>query len=88
MPAICVSQPSPFVIIFPEKRGYTRCQLYFVEYLVYGSQQFSRLIQRHLTLNLEICLEIRHQQRGGDSLAGDISRYQPETPSPRSRKSK
>ena len=37
--------------------------------------------RRHPALNLEIRLEVRHQKGGGDSLAGDVSRDQPETPS-------
>jgi hypothetical protein len=51
-----------------------------VKYLVYGSQQLSRLIERHLTLDLEVGLEIRHQKSGGDSFAGHVARHKPETP--------
>lgn len=79
---IRISQPSPFVIIFGKKErsvGALICIL--VKYLVYRSQQLSRLIQRHLTLNAEIRLKICHQKRSGYSFARNVACYKPETPS-------
>ena len=63
----------------PRSVGALICIL--VKYLVYRSQQLSRLIQRHLTLNPEIRLKICHQKRGGYSFAGNVANYKPETPS-------
>src|SRR5262249_29167912 len=80
MAAVDVAQTlRAIVILGEEERGVSVVGGIVIKKLVYRLQQLLRLVYRHGTLAPQICLQVRHEQRAGNSLACDIAQYQAET---------
>src|SRR5580698_7892363 len=81
MPAIRISQASRGVIVLRKKDGGVRAvHRILVEELVHRLQEEFSLFAGEGKLAAQVCLKIRHQQRGGNPLAGDIADQQSEPP--------
>src|SRR5947209_15798835 len=78
--AIRKSQAASLVVVFgKEQRRVGRVRRILMENVVHGSQQMLRAVQGPRALDPQIRLKIRHQERRGNALAGDVADHQPET---------
>src|SRR5215470_1663488 len=78
MATIRVTQPSSLIIILSkEKRRVVVISSILIKELIDRSQELLRLIGGNRALASEVCLKIRHQERGSDSFPGDIGNDQP-----------
>src|SRR6476660_1404516 len=77
MSTVCVAQPLPLRAVFnEEERSVGAVAGVLVEKLIHRRQQGERILRSVRALAPQIRLEVRHQQRSGNSFAGDIADHQ------------